>query len=65
MAPDAAGIIPTEDLVWPLTRSGASSAVDRERVRAASDLLSAALGRPRCSRVREALGRPEASSPGS
>jgi len=63
-APGAAGNIATEDLVWALTRSGASIPVDLERVRAASDLLSAALGRPLRSRVREALGRPEGSAPG-
>lgn len=62
-APGAAGNVATEDLVWALTRSGASIPVQLERVRAASDLLSAALGRPLRSRVREALGRPGASAP--
>jgi len=54
-APGAAGNVATEDLVWALTRSGASVPVDLERLRAASDLLASALGRPLRSRVREAL----------
>ena len=55
-APGASGNVATEDVIWALTRSGATVAPDLERVRAASDLLSAALGRPLHSRVREALG---------
>ncbi|HXF58347.1 MAG TPA: hypothetical protein VN539_00815, partial [Candidatus Saccharimonadales bacterium] len=54
-APGASGNVATEDVIWALTRSGATVAPDLERVRAASDLLSAALGRPLHSRVREAL----------
>jgi hydroxymethylglutaryl-CoA lyase len=54
-APGAAGNVATEDVVWALTRSGASLSVDLDRVRAASDLLAGALGRPLRSRVREAL----------
>ena len=54
-APGAAGNVATEDLIWALTRSGAAVAADLDRVRVASDLLEAALGRPLKSRVREAL----------
>jgi len=54
-APGAAGNIATEDLLWALTRSGATSPIDLERVTAASDVLAEALGRPLRSRVREAL----------
>jgi hydroxymethylglutaryl-CoA lyase len=54
-APGAAGNVATEDLFWALTRSGASIALDLERVSAASDILTSALGRPLRSRVREAL----------
>ena len=54
-APGASGNVATEDLVWALTRSGASAAVDLERIAAASDLLATALGRPLRSRVREAM----------
>ena len=61
-APGAAGNIATEDLYWALTRSGASLALDLERVSAASDLLALALGRPLRSRVREAL--PGGKDPG-
>jgi len=59
-APGAAGNVATEDLVWALTRSGASTGIDLARVSAASDLLEAALRKPLRSRVREAL--PSASS---
>ncbi len=62
-APGAAGNVATEDLVWALSRSGASTGIDLERVSAASDVLASALGRPLRSRVREALGRPRASAP--
>ena len=62
-APGAAGNVATEDLVWALSRSGASTGIDLERVSAASDVLASALGRPLRSRVREALGRPQASAP--
>lgn len=62
-APGAAGNIATEDLAWALSRSGASTGLDLERVSAASDLLASALGRPLRSRVREALGRGTASAP--
>jgi len=58
-APGASGNVATEDLIWALTRSGAAVAADLERVRAASDVLSAALGRPLRSRVREALSGKE------
>ena len=63
-APGAAGNVATEDLCWALARSGAAVGIDLERVAAASDLLSAALGRPLRSRVREALagGRAPAAS---
>ena len=54
-APGASGNVATEDVIWALTRSGATVTPDLERVRAASDLLSSALGRPLHSRVREAL----------
>jgi len=54
-APGAAGNVATEDLLWALTRSGATSPIDLERVSAASDVLAEALGRPLRSRVREAL----------
>ncbi|HXL15130.1 MAG TPA: hydroxymethylglutaryl-CoA lyase [Methylomirabilota bacterium] len=54
-APGAAGNVATEDVIWALTRSGAILGPDLDRVRAASDLLEAALGRPLRSRVREAL----------
>jgi hydroxymethylglutaryl-CoA lyase len=65
-APGAAGNIATEDLVWALTRSGASTGIDLSRVSAASDLLASALGRPLRSRVREALSPspPASSAPG-
>ena len=53
-APGAAGNVATEDLAWALTRSGATVALDLEKVRAASDLLAGALGRPLRSRVRDA-----------
>ena len=64
-APGAAGNIATEDLVWALTRSGASTGIDLARVSAASDLLASALGRPLRSRVREALSSstPASSAP--
>jgi len=54
-APGAAGNVATEDLLWALERSGASSPIDLARVTRASDVLAAALGRPLRSRVREAL----------
>ncbi|HEY2924884.1 MAG TPA: hydroxymethylglutaryl-CoA lyase [Candidatus Eisenbacteria bacterium] len=54
-APGAAGNVATEDVIWALTRSGAKLSPDLDRVRAASDLLEAALGTPLRSRVREAL----------
>ena len=54
-APGASGNVATEDVIWALTRSGATVKTDLERVRAASDLLSSALQRPLRSRVREAL----------
>lgn len=54
-APGAAGNVATEDLCWALTRSGASLAIDLERVSRASDLLASALGRPLRSRVRDVL----------
>ena len=60
-APGASGNVATEDVIWALTRSGASVAPDLEKVRAASDLLASALGRPLRSRVREALGAGPAS----
>jgi hydroxymethylglutaryl-CoA lyase len=53
-APGAAGNVATEDLVWALTRAGASLSPDLDRVRVASDILASALGRPLRSRVREA-----------
>jgi hydroxymethylglutaryl-CoA lyase len=54
-APGASGNVATEDVIWALTQSGATLAPDLDRVRAASDLLASALGRPLRSRVREAL----------
>ncbi len=54
-APGAAGNVATEDLIWALTRCGATLSPDLGRVCAASDLLASALGRPLRSRVREAL----------
>jgi len=60
-APGASGNVATEDLLWALTRSGASSPIDPAKVRAASDVLAAALGRPLRSRVREATS---GSAPG-
>jgi hydroxymethylglutaryl-CoA lyase len=54
-APGASGNVATEDVLWALTRSGASVVPDLDRVRAASDLLASALGRPLRSRVHEAL----------
>ena len=54
-APGASGNVATEDVIWALTRSGAALRPDLDRVRAASDLLETALGRPLRSRVREAL----------
>jgi hydroxymethylglutaryl-CoA lyase len=62
-APGAAGNVATEDLVWALTRSGASTGIDLARVSAASDLLAAALRRPLRSRVREALSPSPSSAP--
>ena len=61
-APGAAGNIATEDLIWALTRSGASTGIDLSRLSAASDLLASALGRPLRSRVREALSPSTAPS---
>jgi hydroxymethylglutaryl-CoA lyase len=63
-APGAAGNVATEDLLWALRSSGASTSLDLERVHAASDVLASALGRPLRSRVREAL-RGSARAPGS
>jgi hydroxymethylglutaryl-CoA lyase len=62
-APGASGNVATEDLIWALTRSGATVAPDLERIRAATDLLASALGRPLHSRVREALSgtKPQAT----
>jgi hydroxymethylglutaryl-CoA lyase len=54
-APGASGNVATEDVIWALTRSGATVTTNLDRVRAASDLLSQALQRPLRSRVREAL----------
>ena len=64
-APGAAGNVATEDVIWALTRSGATLAPDLDRVRAASDLLAAVLGRPLRSRAREALsgGKPAPEAP--
>jgi hydroxymethylglutaryl-CoA lyase len=62
-APGAAGNVATEDLVWALTRSGASTGIDLARVSAASDLLATALRRPLRSRVREALSPSTSSAP--
>jgi hydroxymethylglutaryl-CoA lyase len=61
-APGAAGNVATEDLIWALTRTGATVTPDLDRVRAASDLLASALGRPLRSRVREALSGGSQSS---
>ena len=55
-APGASGNVATEDLLWALRSSGATLTLDLDRVRAASDVLAAALGRPLHSRVRDALG---------
>jgi len=54
-APGASGNVATEDVIWALTRSGATVAPDLDKVIAASDLLASSLGRPLRSRVREAL----------
>jgi hydroxymethylglutaryl-CoA lyase len=62
-APGAAGNVATEDLVWALTRSGASTGIDLARVSVASDLLASALRRPLRSRVREALSPSTSSAP--
>jgi hydroxymethylglutaryl-CoA lyase len=64
-APGASGNVATEDLAWALTRSGASIALDLERVSAASDLLASALGRPLRSHVRDALLGKQAPAPKS
>lgn len=64
-APGASGNVATEDLIWALTRSGATVEPDLTRVRAASDLLAEALGRPLNSRVRDALSGSTAARPGS
>ena len=61
-APGAAGNVATEDVVWALTRAGASLSPDLDRVRVASDILASALGRPLRSRVREAT-RPAPEAP--
>lgn len=63
-APGASGNVATEDLLYALTRSGASVSLDPEKVRAASDVLASSLGRPLPSRVREAM-RGDAPAPGS
>ncbi len=63
-APGAAGNVATEDLFWALTHSGASIALDLERVSAASNLLASALGRPLRSRVRDALSAQKEPGPG-
>ena len=60
-APGASGNVATEDLLWALTRSGASISLDPAKLRRASDVLASALGRPLRSRVREAT---QGSSPG-
>lgn len=54
-APGASGNVATEDLVWALDHSGATTGIDLARIGVASDLLAAALPRPLRSRVREAL----------
>ena len=61
-APGAAGNVATEDVIWALTRAGASLSPDLDRVRAASDILASALGRSLRSRVREAT-RPAPQAP--
>src|SRR5258705_1702933 len=63
-APGASGNVATEDVIWALTRSGATVKTDLEGVRAASDLLSSVLQRPLRSRVREALAgaKPKSSA---
>lgn len=53
-APGASGNVATEDLLWALTRSGASISLDPAKLRRASDVLASALGRPLRSHVREA-----------
>jgi len=53
-APGASGNVATEDLLWALTRSGASISLDPAKLRHASDVLASALGRPLRSHVREA-----------
>lgn len=53
-APGASGNVATEDLLYALTRCGASVSIDPVKVRAASDVLAFSLGRPLRSRVREA-----------
>jgi hydroxymethylglutaryl-CoA lyase len=53
-APGASGNVATEDLALALTQSGATVGLDLDRLRAATDILSAALGRPLRSRGREA-----------
>ena len=55
-APGASGNVATEDLARALTRSGAAVALDLGAVRAASDLLAAALGHPLRSRDRDGNG---------
>jgi hydroxymethylglutaryl-CoA lyase len=64
-APGAAGNVATEDLVWALERSGATTGIDIERVAAASDHLASALDRPLRSRVREVLRRGRGVAPDS
>ncbi len=64
-APGAAGNVATEDLVWVLTRMGASVRPDLDRVRVASDLLASNLGRPLRSRVREALSGASSEAKGA
>jgi hydroxymethylglutaryl-CoA lyase len=61
-APGAAGNVATEDVVWALRQSGAIVAPDLDKVRVASDLLAAAVGRPLRSRVRDALSGAQSGS---
>ncbi|HET9253423.1 MAG TPA: hydroxymethylglutaryl-CoA lyase [Candidatus Eisenbacteria bacterium] len=62
-APGAAGNVATEDLVWALERSGATTGIDLDRVAAASNHLASVLGRPLRSRVREALRPRDGAGP--
>ncbi len=59
-APGASGNVGTEDVLYLLSGLGIETGVDREKVRAAADLVAPSLGHPLPSRVHQAPSWPPA-----